>query len=121
SSDAARGERRRENHPGDRRLQERAPARVITPQIHAFLAFLLELRLALVVTTLATISSRSAEHAAEGKAHGHWCPGDRTSRLELARVLVDAEGDDRVGVLIADQHQPARWVDVEPARNRPLG
>src|SRR5579883_467881 len=50
-----------------------------------------------------------------------WCVGHTPRCRELARLLIDAEGNDSVRVLVGGEQECPRRVNVEAAWNAPLG
>src|SRR5438270_350383 len=61
-----------------------------------------------------------ADYSPEREAHWYRCVRHCPGGMQLAGALVDPERDHRIRVLVAHQHQPARWVNIEAPRNRSL-
>src|SRR5258705_1554467 len=67
-------------------------------------------------------SCRFMSPLALGKNHVHGRANlkDRPRRCETAGLLIDPKDDDRAGILVAGDEEPAGWVDRKTARRLAL-
>src|SRR5262249_51925968 len=96
-------------------IRHRKPLAVVTMPPHVGVAGSMG-----YVETAPDHQSGLGDDPTEGEAYRDWRASHRPGGMELARVLVEAEWDYCVGVLVADEHQPAGRVDIEPTWDCPL-